>query len=79
MPTYVGENVVGNMRKVKEKRYTFLMLNFKLTYFQQPLSALLKNNGDGTYDAYEKDIAIASFYFDEPIAYEYTRQVQVCA
>ena len=46
-----------------------------MTFFQQPTSALFTNNGDGTYDAYEKDIAIASFYFDEPIAYEYTREV----
>lgn len=31
------------------------------------------NDVDGTYDAYEKDIAIASFFFEEPVAYEYTR------
>ena len=31
------------------------------------------NNLEDTYDAYEKDIAIASFYFEEPRAFEYTR------
>ena len=33
------------------------------------------NDIDDTYDAYEKDIAIASFFFEEPVAYEYTRSV----
>ena len=50
-------------------------LPYEFIFFQQPTSPLLSNNVDDTYDAYEKDIAIASFYFDEPIAYEYTRQV----
>ena len=31
------------------------------------------NNVEGTYDAYEKDIAIAVFYFRQPTAFEYTR------
>ena len=41
--------------------------------FQQRKSAVFRNDVDDTYDAYEKDIAIASFYFEEPTAYEYTR------
>ena len=36
------------------------------------------NDVDGTYDAYENDIAIASFFFEEPVAYEYTRWVTLC-
>ena len=31
------------------------------------------NNVDETYDAYERDIAIVSFYFKLPTAFEYTR------
>ena len=31
------------------------------------------NNYDETYDAYEKDIALVSFYFKQPTAFEYTR------
>ena len=34
---------------------------------------MFRNDVDDTYDAFEKDIAIASFYFEEPTAYEYTR------
>ena len=30
-------------------------------------------NIDETYDAYERDIAIVSFYFKQPTAFEYTR------
>ena len=33
----------------------------------------MRNDAQDTYDAYEKDIAIASFYFEEPTAYEYSR------
>ena len=72
VPTYVGDNVVGNLRRVMK---SFSHASCYITFFQQPTSDLLNDNGDGTYDAYEKDIAIASFYFDEPVAYEYTRQV----
>ena len=33
-------------------------------------------NEDDTYDAYEEDIAIATFYFKEPMVFEYTRHVK---
>ena len=36
---------------------------------------MFRNYVDDTYDAFEKDIAIASFYFEEPTAYEYSRYV----
>ena len=29
-----------------------------------------------SYDAYEEDIALVSFYFEEPTVFEYTRYVQ---
>ena len=35
----------------------------------------MRNDAHNNYDAYEKDIAIASFYFEEPTAYEYSRYV----
>ena len=31
------------------------------------------NKVDDTYDAYERDIAIVSFYFEYPTAFEYIR------
>ena len=31
---------------------------------------------DNSYDAYEEDIALVSFYFEEPTVFEYTRYVQ---
>ena len=43
---------------------------------QQRESAIftVANDINATYDAYEKDIAIVSFYFDEkPALFEYTR------
>ena len=33
----------------------------------------MSNDIASEYDAYDKDIAIASFFFEEPVAYEYTR------
>ena len=30
---------------------------------------------DETYDAYEKDITVVSFYFKEPRVFEYARHV----
>ena len=31
-----------------------------------------------TYDAYEKDIAMVTFYFESDSVFEYTRLVRVC-
>ena len=43
--------------------------------FQQRNSAVFRatNNLEDTYDAYEKDISIVSFYFEESKAFEYIR------
>ena len=30
---------------------------------------------EGSYDAYEEDIAVAHFFFEEPTVFEYTRHV----
>ena len=64
IPTYVSNNVSDNRR-----RYT--------TNFQQRSSAVFTATYDveGTYDAYEKDIAIVSFFFEYPTVFEFTRQV----
>ena len=46
-----------------------------MTSLQQRNSAILTDDDklDGTYDAYEKDIAVVSFYFKSPTVFEYTR------
>ena len=31
---------------------------------------------EGSYDAYEEDIAVAHFFFEEPTVFEYTRNVK---
>ena len=31
---------------------------------------------DNSYNAYEEDIALVSFYFEEPTVFEYTRHAQ---
>ena len=31
---------------------------------------------EDSYDAYEEDIAVAHFYFKEPMVFEYTRHVK---
>ena len=32
---------------------------------------------DDTYDAYDKDIAVVSFYFEQPTVFEYARYGEV--
>ena len=51
------------------------ILTISNNHFQQQNSAMftVTNDIDGTYDAYKKDIAIAAFFFEEPVAYEYSR------
>ena len=39
----------------------------------QDNEAAVTGNGEDTYDAYEEDIAFATFYFEEPTVFEYTR------
>ena len=64
VPSYVSNIVSDNRRN-----YT--------TKFQRDNSAVFTatNDVEGTYDAYEKDIAIVSFFFENPTVFEYTRQV----
>ena len=40
------------------------------------MEAAVTGNEEDTYDAYEKDIAFATFYFEEPTVFEYTRHVK---
>ena len=44
-------------------------------FYWQTSADLTNAKKDGTYDAYKEDIAIATFYFEEPIIFEYTRHV----
>ena len=64
VPAYVSSNVTDNRRN-----YT--------TNFQQRSSAVFTATYDveGTYNAYEKDIAVVSFFFEYPTVFEFTRQV----
>ena len=50
-------------------------LKLKIIILQQKNSVIFRatNGLEETYDAYEKDITIASFFFREPMAFEYTR------
>ena len=46
---------------------------FNFTFQQSSAIFTATKNVQETYDAYEKDIAIVSFYFKQPTAFEYTR------
>ena len=45
----------------------------KIDYEIQILKTDFQDNGEDTYDAYEEDIAFATFYFEDPTVFEYTR------
>ena len=57
--------------------FKFIMLAIlsRRCTMQQRNSAVFTatNKLDDTYDAYERDIAIVSFYFEYPTAFEYIR------
>ena len=57
--------------------FKFIMLAIlsRRRAMQQRNSAVFTatNKVDDTYDAYERDIAIVSFYFEYPTAFEYIR------
>ena len=52
--------------------------HYLFPFAQQRNSALLGDTDklDDTYDAYEKDIAVVSFYFEKPTVFEYARFMQ---
>ena len=53
-------------------------IHFKCTFSLQRDSAIFTASGkvDQKYDAYQKDIAIVSFYFNHPTVFEYTRYIK---
>ena len=53
-------------------------MKINLGYFSQQKSSVVfrgVHDPDETYDAYEKDITVVSFYFKEPRVFEYARHV----
>ena len=80
IPSYVTDQVEDNRRtyttparvNVHYQTTCYHMLLF--TKFQKASAIFTATkNVDETYDAYERDIAIVSFYFKQPTAFEYTR------
>ena len=79
VPTYVSDQVEDNRRTytsttqvhANSKDLPHLLITFCMTFQTGIFTAT--NNVDETYDAYERDIAIVSFYFKLPTAFEYTR------
>ena len=64
VPDYVRMNVSDNRRNYTTNAFQKSSAIFTATY-----------DIDGTYNAYEKDIAIVSFFFEYPTVFEYTRFV----
>ena len=64
VPDYVHMNVSDNRRNYTTNAFQKSSAVFTATY-----------DVEGTYDAYEKDIAIVSFFFEYPTVFEYTRFV----
>ena len=81
MPTYVRSQVTDNRRRypysnmVKKTKFPHNSHGLIVIEFQDK-STTVTGNGEGTYDAYEEDIAFAIFYFEEPTVFEYTRYVK---
>ena len=66
LPRYIDERLMDNRRryaKTVEQRNSAV---FTVT-----------NDADETYDAYERDVAIVSFYFREPAVLEFGREARM--
>ena len=56
---------------MKYSRNYYILLKFLQQENAEVFS--VRNGAEESYDAYEKDIAIALFYFRKPTAFEFTR------
>ena len=66
VPHYINERQMDNRRK------------YAKTVKQRDSAVFpVTNDMDETYDAYEKDIAIVSFYFKEPAVLEFSREARM--
>ena len=54
------------------KQKNLKLINTLYDMFQEENSDM---TSDDSYDAYEEDIALVSFYFKDPTVFEYTRHV----
>ena len=61
---------------IKSLARDYILLDTYNSYNFQDMEAAVTGNGEDTYDAYEKDIAFVTFYFEEPTVFEYTRHVK---
>ena len=87
VPGYIEKKMTGNRRTYTTTEKVSISLIFKCfvikqhvaSFMQQRNSALLGDSDimDDTYDAYEKDIAVVSFYFEHPTVFEYARYGEV--
>ena len=86
MPEYVTNKVMDSRRQfARSTRVCNYPLYKSLTFFstkisdfpQQKNSVVFRgvHGQDETYNAYEKDITVVSFYFKEPRVFEYARQL----
>ena len=82
VPTYVSSEVEDNRRTYTSTSQVYhkYKLWSKLQYHECSNGVIFQtgiftatNDVTETYDAYERDIAIVSFYFKLPTAFEYTR------
>ena len=82
LPQYIINHIQENQRKYAgTSKVGIICLNeFHLqhgasvnTYFQQRESAIFTSRMHDTYDAYEKDIAMVSFFFKKNTLFEFKR------
>ena len=79
LPQYITNRIQENERKyagTNKVSINELHLQYgvsAITYFQQRDSAIFTYRMDDTYDAYEKDIAMVSFFFKKNTLFEFKR------
>ena len=85
LPNYITNRVHANERKYAGTHQVYtLVLHITCAYwctssvfpcFQQRQSAIFTTRLDDNYDAYEKDIAMVSFFFKKNTVFEFKRLV----
>ena len=66
IPDYIANSIITNLRRYADKDKASGNPVFSATNDKSP-----------TYDAYQKDIAMVTFFFESPTIMEYSRQVKM--
>ena len=77
VPSYISDKIKNNRRRYARTNRVENMNTNQMTslhsIFQQKKSAVFAKGVEESYDAYDKDIAVASFFFKKHTMFQYKK------